>query len=500
MDLCILNCLMFMGFYHLGLYFTRRNDKSPLYFALFSFIVAIRTLSIDDRLLLDFAPLLNFSVINKIDYFTFFISGTFFLKFVESLFPDESNPKLSRWLHFFYLPPSLLVLFTSMYTYGRAVTYVEIGIFLSIIYIAHIIVKALKNHKVGAKLFLSGFIILTITAINDILKGKAVVYTPYTLGYGFTIFIIFQASILIRKYSFAFIKSEELARDLEDKVIKRTAELQTTLEQVKELKFQQDGDYFLTSQLLKPLSKNKADSTSISITFLTRQKKRFQFREWHEEIGGDLCMSNQIILGEKKYTVLVNADAMGKSLLGASGALVFGSVFESIINRNQNTKETQYETPDQWIKQTFLELHRVFETFDGSMLVSLVLVLIEEKSRSLFMINADHPPAVLYRDVKAVFLSPEQFLRKLGTIGANENISVLQYQLFPNDILILGSDGRDDLLIKSNDGTFLFNENDSLFLSQVEKCRGDLESIYNEMMKIGVLYDDLTLIKISVHS
>lgn len=506
-DVIVLSCLFLMGLYHLGLFFTRKIDKSPLYFSFFVIFIAIRTASINERMIMDLFPSLSFSFVNKLEYITVYISGFVFLAFVESLFPEEALRKWSRWLNLFFIPPSLLVVFYPMYVFGQAITFVEIGICIEILYVSWMLFHAVRRKKVGAKLFVSGFVILAATAIHDILKGKQIVYSPYLMGYGLLTFIAFQAAILSRKFAIAYLNSEELAselklfsRQLEDKVKSRTAELQATLEQIKELKYQQDGDYFLTSQLLKPLNSNKSSSENCKIEFLSSQKKKFQFREWQEEIGGDLCMANDIILRGKKYVVFVNADAMGKSLQGASGALVFGSVFESIINRNRIAPHARNVFPERWIKDAFIELHHVFETFDGSMLVSLVMGLIEEQTGVLFMINADHPPAILYRDGIASFLGQEKLFRKLGTLGASGSLHIFTTQLHSGDTVILGSDGRDDLLITEGEGNIEINENDSLILSHAEKTKADLKGMLKEMMDFGSQYDDLTLLKVTFES
>ncbi len=503
-DVILLSCLFIMGLYHLGLYFTRKKDKSTLYFAFFVFVVSIRTSSINDRLLMDLFPFLTFEITNMLEYLTINLSGIIFLLFVEALFPEEARKKWSRFLMLFFVPTAIVVILTPMYIFGQLLTFVEFGLCIEILYVVILLCLAMKAKRVGAKLFISGFLILASTVIHDILKGKQLVYTPYLAGYGLLTFIVFQATILSRKFASAFLQSEHLAeellvfsKELEEKVIQRTSELQSSLEQVKNLKQQQDGDYFLTSLLLRPLNKDKSKNEKVKIEFLTSQKKKFQFRDWQEEIGGDLSMANVITLRGKTYTVFVNVDAMGKSLQGASGALVFGSVFESIINRNQMVKNTQNVYPEVWIKDAFVELHHVFETFDGSMLVSLVMGLIEETTRTLFMINADHPPSILYRDGKASFFGQEKSFRKLGTLGANEWIQIYTTQLSFGDVVILGSDGRDDLLLPSKDSENRINEDENLILTFVEKSNANLEEMYQEMMSFGKQYDDLSLLKIS---
>ncbi|GBF49241.1 stage II sporulation protein E [Leptospira ryugenii] len=305
---------------------------------------------------------------------------------------------------------------------------------------------------------------------------------------------------MVRSIQAARKRLQQYASQLEEKVQERTKELENTLQEVRALKDQQDGDYFLTSLLLQPFSANHVHSDKVQIDFLLEQKKKFTFRQHAKEIGGDLNIANQILLNDKVYTVFLNADAMGKSMQGAGGALVLGSVFESIITRTQISPEARRSYPERWIKNSFVELHKVFEGFDGSMLVSLVLGLIDNETGLLYFINAEHPWMVLYRDGIASFLENELMFRKLGTSGVEGDIFIRTFQLEPGDVVIAGSDGRDDLLISlTADGKRIINEDERLFLKVVERGKGELELIYEELRAIGSFTDDLSLLRISFH-
>ncbi|TGK46536.1 SpoIIE family protein phosphatase [Leptospira bouyouniensis] len=286
---------------------------------------------------------------------------------------------------------------------------------------------------------------------------------------------------------------------LETKVKERTLELENSLEEVKKLKFQQDGDYFLTHLLLKPLGKNQVSSEFVSIDFFLKQKKRFEFKGKEYEIGGDLNIAHNVILQGKKFSVFVNSDAMGKSMQGAGGALVLGAVFQSIIERTYLSSNTYNQSPERWLKNAFIEMHKIFEGFDGSMLVSLVIGLIEEDTGFLYFINAEHPWLILYRDEKASFLENELSYRKLGTKGLNSGIFIKTFRLLPGDTIISESDGRDDLLlfseqIESNQRQI--NQDENLILSYVEQGKGELDSIFNLLSKNGEITDDLSLIRV----
>jgi tetratricopeptide (TPR) repeat protein len=296
---------------------------------------------------------------------------------------------------------------------------------------------------------------------------------------------------------------KEYSETLEDKVIQRTDELNQTLQEVTKLKKQQDGDYFLTSLLLEPLGKVDVNSENLNVNFYVKQKKTFEFKNQVKAIGGDLCIANSIQLKERDYTIFLNCDAMGKSIQGAGGALILGSVFGAIIERTRSTKLMQAQSPEKWIKGAFIELHKTFETFDGSMLVSMVMGLVDNKTGLLYFINAEHPWTVLYRDEKASFVETEFMFHKLGMGGGTHNtIYVRTFQMLAGDVIIVGSDGRDDLIIGKEEisGQRIINEDENEFLRRVEEGDGDLKKIASAIENVGELTDDFSLLRIEFKS
>jgi tetratricopeptide (TPR) repeat protein len=137
------------------------------------------------------------------------------------------------------------------------------------------------------------------------------------------------------------------------------------------------------------------------------------------------------------------------------------------------------------------------------MLVSLVLGLIEEKTGFLYFINAEHPWLILYRDEKASFLETELSYRKLGTKGLSSGIFIKTVRLLPGDILISGSDGRDDLLLfdeQTENNLRAINQDENLILKYVEKGKGNLTSIYEALTTAGEITDDLSLLRLEFNS
>ena len=315
-------------------------------------------------------------------------------------------------------------------------------------------------------------------------------YSMQNLGIAYL--LSFIMTFILDRYRFNIFANHK-------EIVTKSRQINEQMQQVRALKEQQDGDYFLTANLIKPLIRNDAQGNGpIQVEFLLDQKKKFSFRTWSSELGGDYLYADAIVLENSRYVVFINGDAMGKSVQGAGGALVLGTVFRSLLTRTQQSPAYQKKFPERWLKDAFVELQDVFVTFDGTMLISCVIGLIEESTGMLYFINAEHPDPVLFRSGRASFLETGHVQRKLGTTGFDSKLRVQTMRLSPEDILILGSDGRDDLLLGTDPaGNRIINEDERLFAQIVERAGASLGSIVRELEGAGQLTDDLSLVRIS---
>lgn len=292
---------------------------------------------------------------------------------------------------------------------------------------------------------------------------------------------------------------ERSYHELEGKVVQRTAELSKTLDEVQRLKQIQDGDYFLTTLLLQPLGLNSIESENFSIEVFSRQKKQFTFKHREFEIGGDLNIACTLTLRGRKYTLVLNADAMGKSIQGAGGVLVLGSIMRAIIERSRISPVEREFTPERWLKSAVSEIQLVFESFNGSMFISAVVGLLDESSGCFFYVNAEHPAPVLLRQNRAQFIDQNTLHRKIGTPGLAAQIRVKMFRLEPGDVIVIGSDGKDDILLGTEDSLKKVNEDESLFLNILTQAQGELRQTVQLIEQAGEIMDDLSLLRISYH-
>ncbi len=269
--------------------------------------------------------------------------------------------------------------------------------------------------------------------------------------------------------------------------------LQSTLNEVSKLKFQQDGDYFLTSLLIEPFQAKKVVSEKFLIETVISQYKKFHFKNHDSELGGDILIVEELLIEDSKYIVFINGDAMGKSMQGAGGALVLCSVFKSILSRCDRILKSEFD-PIVFLKNTYSELQNVFESFDGLMMVSMIFGIIEEQTGVMHYFNAEHPFLILFRDGKANFLDEKIAIRKIGTPSFLQyNLEIESFTLFPGDQIFIGSDGKDDLFLKEKK---FIDTDENRFLRILEKTNGNIQESIELLKKEGEIADDLTVLKI----
>ena len=288
--------------------------------------------------------------------------------------------------------------------------------------------------------------------------------------------------------------SESLTQTIEQ-LDSLKSEFQTSLEESRALKKQQDGDYFLTTLLQKPLMKNENKSELVSTNFVIYQKKIFRFKNKYHHLGGDICITGNLIFSGVRYTMFFNGDSMGKSMQGAGGAIVMGTVLNSIVHRSARNDRVLNITPEEWMRDTYQEIHEIFLTFDGAMMISGVLGLINDETGEMIYLNAEHPWTVLLRNGKASFIETELTLRKFGCPSEFE-LELKKFQLEPGDILFAASDGRDDIDLTPSADAPAMNSNIFLFLEIVEKSKGNLEKVMANLMRKGTLTDDLGVLRV----
>ena len=203
-ELFLFGSILIMGIYHFGLFLLRRKDPSTLFFGFFCLLIALRLLTTGERYLLQMFPNFSWVIFVKLEYLSYYLAVLAFVHFFYSLF-DQKFLKIvcfsATVISAFF---SALVVFLPLRLFSHTLTAYHIFTLVLFIYGIYILVTYALKKDWGAIIFLAGFSILLLTAINDILYHENLIETANLVPLGLFIFIFSQAFLLSLRFSKAF--------------------------------------------------------------------------------------------------------------------------------------------------------------------------------------------------------------------------------------------------------------------------------------------------------
>ena len=263
LELFMIGTLFIMGIYHLGIFSLTTRGWGALFFGIFCLLIGIRTLTTGQIYLLTLWPNISWTSLIRIEYLTFYLGIPIFFQFIYDQFPHEINKYFGMGVWIISGCFSLLVLFTAPLIFTSSLVYFQLFSFAVLVYLTYALGLALIRGEEGSALILFGFVIITITFLNDVLHASNYLRTGYLFSLGFLVFIMTQAFLISLRYSKAYatidsqrVKLErtntayqseiETRRSVEQEVLRhkdhledlvktRTADLEAANERLKEL-------------------------------------------------------------------------------------------------------------------------------------------------------------------------------------------------------------------------------------------------------------------------
>ncbi|EMJ85687.1 stage II sporulation protein E [Leptospira kirschneri str. JB] len=493
--LLIFGSFLLIGGFFLFLSWREKKYGENFYFGFFLILFSLFQASLSD---LKYFTGFKIIYLKKVEYSFLVFLFPLFCRFLNSLFGKVRGrfqiflEITVLFLFFWILCAESVFDLDAINRYALQISWIGF-VYLSL----KILIPNLKKSFESRTIFL-GILFLLICVGIDVFSQRGMLKMIRLSGLGVSGFLGFLTLILANK----FVKMKEKLKSwnsvLETAIRERTKELSSSLEEVKNLKEQQDGDYFLITLLFQPFLSKNLETNYVQIDIHRKQYKNFQFKNRSYEIGGDVVLRESAFISGVEYQVLINADAMGKSLQGASGALIFCSIVKSFLQ----TQDYEFRNPENWLFLLYSNLQAVFESFDGSMLVSGILSLYQISTGDLFFINCEHPPIVLSRNGKTSYLKETAVLRKIGFPDSDSKIKIEYYKLLPGDTILYGSDGREDLYIQ--DPFYSSRKQKSsvpdLFFKLIQNSIPKLEDLEFKIQEKGTLSDDLSFLRIQIGS
>ena len=242
-----------MGIFYFVIYFFFRRRLSPLYFAIFCLLLAIRPL-VTGELAINYITNWSWQFIKHIEFVSFYSAVPILSLFSYELFPDEFPKKILRYILIISAPFVLLAVFASPFVFRYFLLPFQLFMLVTAVYGLVVYVKALKNKRPGSIYFFIGFILLFITIINDLLYTRLIIESVHLVYAGLFIFIISQAITLSKQFFWTFSRIEVVNKKLEqinEELTSKNDTINETNEQLTTLNAELDSLVYRTSHDLR---------------------------------------------------------------------------------------------------------------------------------------------------------------------------------------------------------------------------------------------------------
>jgi signal transduction histidine kinase len=231
-ELFLFGSILIMAIYHFGLFALRRKDRSTLFFGIFCLLIALRILTTGERYLVQLLPNISWELLGKLEYLSYYLAVPAFAQYFCSIFDQRFLKTICTAAAILSLIFSALVLVFPLKIFSYTLPLYHIITVSLFIYGIYILVTSSLKRDYHAFIFLAGFFILFLTAINDMLYNESLIETGQFIPLGLFIFIFSQAFLISLRFSKAFTLVERQRRELkkskaelEIRVRERTADL-----------------------------------------------------------------------------------------------------------------------------------------------------------------------------------------------------------------------------------------------------------------------------------
>ncbi len=229
----IVGILLVIAFYYFVLFLLHRDERSTIYLSLFALTMTLRSISVDNRIILDLIPHLNYFALIRIEYLSAYINIIFVALFFYNLFKKQHSKKIINVIVGLGIIAGLIILFSSVQFFTGLRNVFNLYVIVSSSYIAYYsLFKALLNKETGSIAAYIGMFVLLGTAIMDIITTVAVLPLPQIAPAGLVFYVLIQAIVLAQRFSKALNENKYLNKHLESIVVEKTHELKEEKEEL----------------------------------------------------------------------------------------------------------------------------------------------------------------------------------------------------------------------------------------------------------------------------
>ena len=228
-DTFLAGAILIIALYHLGIFILHKEDLSAFYFFLLAFFAVIRVLATGEMFIIHLFPSISWDFRLSLEHIPFYILIGLGAMYSNTLYPKEFRKSVVTAMFLFSCSLSVTNLLAPAIFHSYLIFPFEIMIVLQLLYLGFGMFKVVIRGRNGGLPYCLGFVIIFVTAINDILYSNNVIDTTYLTPFGIFLFFFFQAFVLSTKSAATVRQVEKLSHklkasneELEQKVIART--------------------------------------------------------------------------------------------------------------------------------------------------------------------------------------------------------------------------------------------------------------------------------------
>lgn len=254
-NVLLFGCLIFIGAYHLALFFFRKKNDSALYFGLLCMLIGIRTLLVGECFFIYLFPEFSWEIAHKLMTLIFYLGTPLTLLFFMSVYPQYFHAPITKAAQLIGAASGLLILATPARVFTLINPVYQIWAIIVILYIFSTLIRIAINKEKDSWLIILGATAFILAALNDIIfisiwvndQGPTIFKTLFTAGnlspVGQLIFAFANSLLLAKSFSDSLEQEEivtamltEVNTDLDKTVLERTEALIESKEKIEQQK------------------------------------------------------------------------------------------------------------------------------------------------------------------------------------------------------------------------------------------------------------------------
>lgn len=218
-DVFFASILFILAAYHImSMLMLNRSGNRALFlrFAIFGATIALRTLERGEKAIILFWKEIPFSVIMRIDYFTFFIGVAAYHNYIHHAYKKWSSEPMNTIIISVSALFLLFSLVTPLSVHSQSIVYYQLFILFIFVYHFYLAFTTMKDNRLRGGWLLFNTMVFVGAVSHDILADHSLADTIHLTPIGVVIVATTQAFLILEEHAGLYIKNVEYNQSLKN--------------------------------------------------------------------------------------------------------------------------------------------------------------------------------------------------------------------------------------------------------------------------------------------